>query len=150
MKRIVVAILVAAAAALAVMPWHMGKAQPVNNAQVNVIPAAVQTATQINSSDIFNPSYRGVHLVVTISGYTSGTYTATIQGKNNSTGNYYDLLVGPVMNANGQTVLKIHPGITSSVNGASADSLPSTWRVQLNGALSPNMTVSVDAMLIGG
>jgi hypothetical protein len=125
-------------------------AQTVSNSQFTVLPAAVRTAAQVNSSDYANNFYRGVHAIVTVSGYVSGSYTVTIQGKNLATGSYYDLLVGTAIIANGQTVLKLYPGINGVANGAASDFLPQTWRVQLNGAASPNMTIAVDAILAGG
>ncbi len=122
----------------------------ITNTQISVIAPATQTAAQINSTDQVNQYYRGLHLVVTVTGYVSGNYTLTLQGKNLNTGSYYDLLVGTAISANGQTILKLYPGIPGSTNGAASDFLPQIWRVQLNGAASPNMTISVDAMLAGG
>lgn len=149
MKRFFRSVLFAAIAAAITMPWSLGRTQVINS-QLVVMAAAAQTAAQVNSADITNKYYHGTHLVITISGYVSGSYTLTLQGKNLTTGSYYDLLVGPAMAANGQTVLKLYPGITGSANGAANDFLPQTWRVQLNGTGSPNMTVVVDAMMAGG
>lgn len=120
------------------------------NLQINVMPAAVRTAAQVNSADVANNYYRGAHIIVTVTGYVSGNYTVTVQSKNTATGNYYDLLTSPAITANGQMVLKIHPGIAGVANGATSDFLPQIWRVQLNGASTPNMTVAVDAVLTGG
>lgn len=140
---------IAAAILAAATPLRQARAQ-VTNAQLIILPATVQTAAQVNSSDVTNTYYRGVHLVITVSGYVSGSYTPTLQAKNVTTGSYYDLLVGTAITANGQTVLKLYPGIGSSANAAASDILPKTWRVQLNGASTPNMTIAVDAMLAGG
>lgn len=120
------------------------------NTQFTLLAPASSTAAQINSADVVNTYYRGVHVVVTVTNYVSGSYTVTIQGRNNATGSYYDLLVSSAITANGQTILKIYPGISGSVGGAASDFLPHTWRVQLNGASTPNMTIAVDAMLAGG
>ena len=142
MKKTLLAVALAAVLSIA-------QAQVVNT-QVSILAPAVQTSTQVNSLDFVNNFYRGVHLVVTVTGYVSGSYTLTLQGKNLATGNYYDLLVGSAITANGQTVLKLYPGIPGAANGAASDFLPQIWRVQLNGASSPNMTIAVDAMLAGG
>lgn len=122
----------------------------ITNTQQSILAPAVQTSAQVNSLDQVNQYYRGLHLVVTVTGYVSGSYTLTLQGKNLNTGNYYDLLVGTAINANGQMILKLYPGIPGSVGGAASDFLPQIWRVQLNGTGSPNMTIAVDAMLAGG
>lgn len=142
MKKTLLAIALAAALSAA-------QAQVVNKQQI-VMPATAQTAAQVNSPDIANNYYRGVHVIVTVTGYVSGSYTVTVQGKNTTTGSYYDLLVSAAITANGQTVLKVYPGIPGAANGAASDFLPQIWRVQLNGASTPNMTVAVDAVLAGG
>jgi len=41
-----------------------------------------------------------------------------------------------------------HAGINSITNGAASDILPQTWRVQLIGASTPNMALSVAAYLL--
>jgi hypothetical protein len=108
-----------------------------------VIPSAATSAATVNSPDISNLNYRGAHIIINVSAYTSGNYTPKIQAKDPVSGGYYDLLVGPAISATGMTVLKIYPGSATSPNGAAADFLPRTWRVQLNGASTPSMTFSV-------
>jgi hypothetical protein len=119
----------------------------VQNAQYSLLTSAVQTAAQVNSPDQYNLYYRGVHVVVTVTVATAGTYTPKLQGKDAVTGQYYDLLVGPAIMATGVTVLKIYPGIASSVNGSASDFLPAVWRLQLNGAAGQNMTLSATMVL---
>lgn len=117
------------------------------NAQYSLIASAAQTAAQVNSADQSNLYYRGAHIVITVSAYTSGNYTAKIQAKDATTGLYYDVLVGAAISSTGTTVLKIYPGIAVLANGSASDILPVTWRVQLNGLSTPIMTLSVVAVL---
>jgi len=118
----------------------------VANVQASLFPLAAQTATTLTSNDQQNASWKGLHVIVNVTSYTSGTYTPHIQGEDEY-GNYYDILVGPAISATGITVLKVYPGIATLANGAASDLLPAVWRVQLVGATTPSMTISVDANL---
>lgn len=121
----------------------------VTNAQYSVIASGAQTAAQVNSADQTNTYYRGVHVIITVSAYTAGNYTVTLQGKDTTTGGYYTILVGTAISSTGTTVLKVYPGIGVLANGSASDMLPQTWRVQLNGAAGQSMTLSVDAVMEG-
>jgi hypothetical protein len=116
-----------------------------SNATFTPFASNALTSTTVNSPDIQNDKYRGAHVIVNVSTFTSGTYTPKIQGKDPVTGTYYDILVGPAIAATGTTILKIYPGIGTVVNGAASDVLPQTWRVVLTGASTPNMVLSVVA-----
>jgi hypothetical protein len=117
------------------------------NLTATILPSAARTAATVNSTDFTNNTWRGAHVIINVSAFTSGTYTPRIQAKDPISGNYYDLLIGPAIAATGTTVLKIYPGIVASPNAAASDILPRTWRVQVNGAATPSMTFSVSAFL---
>lgn len=133
-------------AALALGSIGEARAQAGNLGSI-VLPSAARTTAQVNSSDISNLTWSGVHVIVNVTAFVSGTYTPKIQGKDPVSGTYYDILVGPAIGATGATVLKVYPGITTVANGAASDVLPRVWRVQLNGAASQSMTFSVGANL---
>ncbi len=118
-----------------------------NNSVYKPIPSAAYTASQVNSPDMGNSSYLGGQFIINVSAYTSGSYTVKLQGKDPVSGVYYDILVGTALSSTGITILKLYPGIATSANAAASDVLPQTWRVQLNGAATPSMTLSVDAVL---
>ena len=117
------------------------------NTNVTYFASGVQTGATVNSADMVNTSFHGGHFIINISAYTSGNYTVHIQGKDPVSGTYYDILVSPALSATGITILKVMPGITTQANAATADILPLIYRVQLIGAASPSMTLSVSAML---
>jgi hypothetical protein len=118
------------------------------NTSVPVLRSEARTDTTVNSIDMGNFDYRGGQFVVNVTTATSGDYTPKIQGKDPISGTYYDVLVGPAISTTGTTILKVYPGINAIANGAASDILPSTWRVQLIGASSPNMALSVSAYLM--
>lgn len=117
------------------------------NTYVNVMPLATQTSTTINSPTQQNFNYRGGHFIISVTTVAAGTYTPHIQGFNATDGKWYDILVGLAISANGDTVLKVYPGIAEIPNGAANDILPQTWRIQMIGASTPSAIFSVDAYL---
>lgn len=111
------------------------------------LASALQTSASVVSSDLSNYWYRGAHIIVNVSAYTSGNYTVHVQGKDPASGAYYDILVGPAIAASGILILKVYPGIVVSANATASDVLPQVWRVTLVGASTPSMTMSVSAFL---
>lgn len=115
----------------------------VTNVAGNPLPSGTYTATTVNSPDQLNFNYRGGHIIINVVTATSGNYTPHIQAKDPNSGLYYDVLVGSAISTSGVTVLKVYPGIATLANGSASDILPSVWRVQLIGASTPSMVLSV-------
>lgn len=135
------------AAALLITPMA-ARAQSSGNVACSVIAAGVKTSTS-NSADLGNTQWRGVHFIVNVSSYTSGTWIPKIQGKDSISGNYYDILVGPTISGAGATVMKVYPGLTAGSNVAN-DILPRTWRGQMGLGVSPasaNWSVSCSLVM---
>lgn len=121
-------------------------AQMVNGSAI-LLSATAETGTTINLPSQFNSNYRGTQVVINVSAYTSGNYTPHIQGLDIVSGNWYDILVGQSISSTGETIIKVYPGIGALLNAATPDILPQQWRVQLIGASTPSMTISVSAFL---
>lgn len=125
-----------------------GIAIPGGWAQSNVIgtlfSSAARTSTT-SSSDVTNLSYRGVHVIVNTTAYTSGTWTPTLEGKDPVSGNYYTICTGRVVSSVGMTVFKVYPGVFAASDGdpVCLDFVPRTWRVTMTGASTPSATFSV-------
>lgn len=107
-----------------------------------IFPLAPQTSTQ-SSIDQTNTFWRGAHVVINVTAYTSGNFTPKIQAKEILSGSYYDILSGPALSSTGITVLRVYPGIPAVVSSTASDMLPTTWRVQMVGASTPVATFSV-------
>lgn len=122
-------------------------AAQLQNLATQILPSAARTAATVDSADQTNSGWRGIHLIINVTAFTSGTYTPHVQAKDPVSGTYYDILIGTAISATGLTVLKIYPGMATISNGASADFLPRIWRVHFVGASSPSMTFSVGAFL---
>lgn len=119
-----------------------------DNRSVTLLASAARTASN-NTADQSNNSYRGLHVIIDVTAVSATpSVVATIQGKDEVSGVYYDLLVATAITATGTTVLKVYPGIAAAAGGAASDVLPSTWRVKLTHADSDSITYSVAAQLV--
>lgn len=122
-------------------------AAQLQNLAVQILPSAARTDAEVVSVDQTNSGWRGAHVIVNVSAYTSGTYTLYVQGKDPVSGTYYNILGGTALSATGISIYKIYPGISTIVNGSASDILPRIWRVRFVGASSPSMTFSVGAVM---
>ena len=118
-----------------------------NNEQTLFVSAA-RTASGVGS-DITNTSAKGLHVVIDMTAVPSvETVTFTLQGKDNLSGEYYDLLVSAAIVATSTVVLKVYPGITVVSNLSASDVVPDTFRVKTTHSASGSFTYSVSAKLI--
>lgn len=117
------------------------------NTNIKVLASAARTAATV-SSTFDNYSRKGLHLLINVSvAATAGGITPTIQGFDEASQTYYDLLVGAQITTTGTTVLKIYPGITAVANGAASDFLPAKWRVSMAVADTNSFTYAITANL---
>lgn len=117
-------------------------------AQSNVIGTLLSSAARTStadSSDVNNTSYRGAHIVINVSSYTSGQWTPIVQGKDPVSGSYYTILTGPTLASTGTTIIKVYPGLMaqSADDPIANDFLPRTWRIRMLGGATPSATFSV-------
>ena len=118
------------------------------NRNITVLTSAARTAT-INSDVQVNHEGSGLHIVIDVTSITATpSVTPTIQGRDDVSGVFYDLLVGVAITATGTTVLKVYPGITASANVSASDLLPANWRVRMVHADADSITYSVGATVI--
>lgn len=118
------------------------------NTAVAALASAARTAS-VNSTDLTNINCRGAHFAVDVSSITdTPSIVVTIQGKDELSGIYYDLLSSNAITAVGTTILKIYPGINSIPNGATPDILPRTYRASVANADADSITYSVGVSLV--
>ena len=110
---------------------------------------AVSTTSTQNSSDQTNYNGRGVKVALNVTNIGSGSITIAVQGKDITSGQYYTILTGLVVTANGITTYTIYPGIAGVANASASDILPRTWRVQViaNNANAVTYTVGASTIL---
>lgn len=118
------------------------------NIEVTLLASAARTAAT-QSPDQTNFNGRGVHVLVNMSVFGgAGSITPTIQGKDPISGTYYTILAGPAISANGLTVLKVYPGLTTLATAVANDILVRTWRVSVAVADATSHTYSVASVVI--
>jgi hypothetical protein len=104
-----------------------------------------------NSADQFNGFGKGLQLGVNISA-KSGTISlvVNVQGKDASSGVYYNLCSTAALTGTGFTQMTVYPGTTAATNTDCNVPLPATWRVQaVNGTGStPSVTATIGASII--
>jgi hypothetical protein len=102
---------------------------------------SVAGATQTN----YNAA--GATIVInmgTVSG-TTPTLTAQVQGSADGGTTWYNIAgaVTPTINATGQTVLTVYPGVAAVANAAVSSVLPRTWRLNYTlGGTTPSFTIT--------
>ena len=118
------------------------------NHQITVLESAARTAS-INSGDFRNRSNKGarVHIKATAASATPSV-VFTVQGKDQLTGDYFDLLASAAVTATGDTFLTIYPAIAVTANVSASTVLPSYWRVKAVAADADSLTYSITADLL--
>ena len=120
---------------------------PPLNYNIVVLSSAARTAT-LNSGDIVNYS-KCIHVVIDVTvDPAAASIVPKIQGKDEVSGKWYDILEGVAITATGTTVLKVGPGIAASANVAASDMLPPIWRVRMEHADTDSITYSIGAAVM--
>lgn len=119
-----------------------------SNQNITALSSAARTATT-NSASLTNRNFQGAHFIIDVTAITATpSITPTIQGYDDLSGKWYDLLVGNAISAVGTNILKIHPGITGVANAAANDILPRTYRISMAHADADSITYSVGVNLV--
>lgn len=124
----------------------MGRANAVHfdNPQA-LITGTAQVAGTATSSRQKNTQHVGVKIAINITAIPGGsTLVVTIRGYDPVSGTAYTILASAALNATGETVLTVYPGLTASANLAANDVMPPTWDVTavVAGAGSATFTVA--------
>ena len=112
------------------------------------LASAARTAT-VNSDRFRNVLFNGIHVIVDVTAYpAAASIEVHIQAQDQTSGDWYDLLVSSAITATGTTVLKVGPGITPSPNAAANDMLPENIRVRVVHTDADSITYSVGSNLM--
>lgn len=119
-----------------------------NQSEITLLESAART-TSVNSVDFTNVFFKGGHFVVDVTSTSlTPSITVSIQGKDELSGKYYDILVSAAITTVGTTVLRVYPGISSTANLSASDVLPKKYRVKVTHADADSITYSVGASLV--
>lgn len=118
-----------------------------NNNDVQIAASSARTVSG-DSGDQTNFNARGLKLFINVSAVsgTTPSMTITIQGKDVTSGVYYNILSGVAITAAGTQLLEVYPGLTASANAVANDILPRTFKVAwaITGT-TPSFTFSIGA-----
>jgi hypothetical protein len=89
-----------------------------------------------NSPDYTNNCARGVKLYITSGTFGAGAsaITVTLQGRDLSSGTYFDIVTSASLTTSSFAVLTAYPGVAVTANVSASDILPHTWRVKWQAA----------------
>jgi len=121
---------------------------PIPDEKVLLASAARTADTNTDDQDNIG-GHRGVVVFIDCTAITdSPSVVFTIQGREPSGDEYYDILASAAVVGAGNTVLKVYPGLTAAANTVANDVLPRRWRVNCNHADADSITYSVGAILL--
>lgn len=131
------------------LPYNRDEvARSYDNRAITIFSSAARTAS-VNSEDITNYGYVGIQLVIDITAVTSTpSVTFTIQGKDDVSGKYFDILASAAFSVPGTHVLRVHPSFADVPFNSAQDAIPRTWRVKAAHANANSITYSVSALPI--
>ncbi len=116
-----------------------------------IITGTAQGAGTVSSGDLYNPSGRGVRVVVDITA-KSGTIdvVATIYSKDVASGKYISRLASVSLTGTGTTEYIVHPDLTDAANSIKKLPLGAVWKVDVVHGVgtTPSTTYTVGACLI--
>ena len=78
----------------------------------------------------------------------AGSFTLTIQGKDETSGKYYTLLAGAAVSTVSTNVYTVYPGAPVTANVSANSPLPRTWRVIATYNSGTDLTFSVGCACI--
>ena len=107
-----------------------------------LLAGAARTVTTV-SPDQTNFNARTLKVVLDVSAIGTGSITVTVQGKDNLSGNYYPLLTGAAVVANGTTAYDVGPGIPNVAAVSAGVVVPRYYRVQVVANNANPVTYSV-------
>ena len=123
---------IALALLLALAP--AGTRAQTNNDTGDVMQGQLTAAAAVGtyySPKLRNQFAHALNCLVTISAVAaSGTLTVTITGVDTTSGHVYTLLASAALNAVGDTLLQVGPGLTAATNLVANAFLPTTWQVK--------------------
>lgn len=115
--------------------------------EVTVLTSASRTTTQ-TSADYENPNgCQILQVLLNVTSAGTGSITVTIDGKDNLSGTYYNLLTGAAVTTNSLTRYRVHAGMAAAANLVVRDLVPKTFRIVVTANNANAITYSVAYLL---
>ena len=116
--------------------------------RVKVFGSASRTTSSF-SNDITNNYGDSLVAILNVTAFSSTpSVVFTIQGKDEGSGEYYDILTSAAVVTSGTTVFRVFPGAVPATNLTVNDLLPGVWRVRaIHGDADP-ITYSMTGVMV--
>jgi hypothetical protein len=116
---------------------------------VTVFASGTYTASQ-SDGDLLQFDHPGLKCVVDVSGIRDAGFglTPRIEGKDDLSGKYFDVLTGTKITTTSTNVLTVRPDITSTAGKAANDEIPPRWRFRVVADSTANATYSVGCVYL--
>jgi len=117
--------------------------------QLTLFASAARTATP-TAAEFYSNGARGLHLVIDATAIVATpSVVPTLDGKDELSGKWYNLLTGAAITGVSTAVLKIFPGITVAANLAVSDTIPNRLRLVMTHGDADSITYSAAVHLLG-
>jgi len=112
------------------------------------LASAARTAST-DSALFVNQNRRGCQVLIDMTAITAtGDVTFKVQGYDELSGTYYDLITSASVTTVSEVMLKIYPGLTAAANLTVSDNLPYLYRITTTHLNGVSMTYSVGVNLL--
>lgn len=113
---------------------------------IRIAESAARTATETFEVDS-NSLSNGVFIVDITAGAGTPTLTVAIDGYDDASGKWYNILTSAALNTNATTLLRVGESVVASSNVAARDFLPERFRVVATKNNATAMTYSIGVNL---
>lgn len=119
------------------------------NEEVTLLPSSSRTTTQ-TSADLQNLFGQCLIVVLDMTTVGTGSVTITINGKDSTSGKYYNLLTGAAVTTNSTNRYVVDPGVAAVTNLSAKDYVPSVFQIVVtaNNANAATYTVGYNLLRI--
>ena len=116
-----------------------------DNRRIDIFSSAARTA-DATSARVENFGHVGVVLIINVSAAAdTPSVTFTIRGHDALSVMPWTILTSAAITGTGQTILRVHHGLTAATNTIAEDVMPREWEVFANHADTDSITYSVAA-----
>lgn len=125
-------------------------AQAYANEEISILPSASRAATAVTTDQINVCGVSALIVVVDTTVIGTATLTVSIDGKDKTSGKYYNLLTGTAISTNATVRYKISPYLASVANSIANDLVPVVFRITATQAGTGSATYSLSYTLLRG
>lgn len=125
-------------------------AQAYANEEIAIIPSASYAVTKVTTDQINVCGVSALTVILDSTAVGTATLLMTIDGKDKTSGKYYNLLTGAAISTNATTRYKISPYLANVVNATANDLVPVIFRITVTQGGTGNATYSLGYTLLRG